>query len=454
MQQFVPCNYCGNQIPIPEPMEGQPIPQFLRCEACGSEVFWDMGVTNDNGPLIVFSIGDTFTDEIAGNPENASEGNNKPLLELELESETELGSETDQESDSDSETEGNLELETANSHAGSIENEKGSQFVAHQAGQGSPPDWSVLGPIVPRQRPREVSAIRKIIPPILGGLAAFPIATLIMWYVVGQDIGSAGPTVAKYVPWIVPQKLRASPWEYSRNSEPSGSSRSRNSLPLPRAGLPKLNRQETIEELSETSAEQRTFPQNEAVATKVELSLPVDEDTVEKSSISETIAKLHELQKAWNPGTPVVDRDKLVSELSTTMKRLSEQAAELKGPSSTIWRKELEAIAREILAHPKVPDAIQFGPIGKLPGIPPALPGDFIATVIKIGDKNSPAQNEPWILKETWSTAISEISIEAMPGAWRDRSAPLPSTCLILGKLVANETYTGTVLKAHAILPQ
>ncbi len=452
MQQFVPCNFCGNHIPIPESMEGQLIPQFLHCEACGSEVFSDMGLTNDNGPLIVFSIGDAFTDEIAGNSENASESNDKPLLELELESDS------DQESDSDSETELNLELETANSPTSSIENELGSQFVAHQTEQGSLPDWSVLGPIVPRQRPREVSAIRKIIPPILGGLAAFPIATLIMWYVVGRDIGSAGPTVAKYVPWIVPQKLRASSWEYSRNSESSGSSKSRSSLPLPRAGLPKLNRQETTEELPETSSEQRIFPPTETVAAKVELSLPVDEDTVkytvEKPSISETIAKLRELQKEWNPGTPQVDRKKLVGKLSTTIKRLSEQAAELKGPSSTIWRKELEAIAREILAHPKIPVAIEYGPIGSLHGIPPAIPGDFIATVIKIGDTNSPAQHEPWILKETWSTAISEISIEAMPGAWRDRSATLPSTCLILGKLVANETYTGTVLKAHAILPQ
>ncbi|HUP79582.1 MAG TPA: hypothetical protein VM260_13605 [Pirellula sp.] len=402
-------------------MEGQtsPSPQFQRCEACGSKVFWD-----------------------------------NPLLELELAPDTELRAETDQESDTDSETKRNLEVETANSPAGSIENEVGSQFVAHQAEQGSSPDWSVLGPIVSRQRPREISAIRKIIPAILGGLAAFPIATLIMWYVVGQDIGSAGPTVAKYVPWIVPQKLRASPWKYSRNSEPSDSSRSLRSLPLPRASLPKLDRQDTIEELSETSDEQSDFPPNEAVATKGELPLPVDEDTVKKASISETIAKLRELQKEWNPNTPLADRDKLVGELSTTIKRLSEQAAKLKGPSLTIWRKELEAIAREILAHPKVPVAIQFGSIGKLPGIPPALPGDFIATVIKIGDKNSPAQNKAWILKETWSTAISEISIEVMPGAWRDSSAPLPLTCLILGKLVADETYTGTVLKAHAILPE
>lgn len=443
MQQFVPCNDCGSQIPIPGPLEGQPTPRFLRCEACGSEVFWDMGLSNGNGPLIVFSVENTYTDEIAGAPENVPEGNDKPLLELELESET------DQESDTDSETECYLEWETANTSAPS---NSSTAFI--EAEQCSPPDWSVLGPIVPRPRPREVSAFRKIIPPILGGLAAFPIATLIMWYAVGKDLGSMGPTVAKYVPWIVPQKLRSTPWEYSRNSESSGTSRSRSSLPPPRASLPKLNREESISEPSESSAEQPTFPAKETVATQVELPLPVDEDTFKKPSISETIAKLRELLKEWNPGTPVADRDRLVGELNATITRLSQQAAEQKGPSSTIWRIELEAIAREILTHRFIPKAIPLGPIGKLPGIPPALPGDFIATVIEIGDKNSPAQNEPWILKETWSTAISEISIEVMPGAWRVRSTTLPSTCLILGQLIANETSGVTVLKIHAILPQ
>ena len=108
MRQFVPCNDCGNQIPIPEKLDGQPAPQFLRCEACGSEVFWNIGLTNDCGPLIVFSLGETLTDEIANNSENASEGIDIPPLELELESE----SEADQESDADFESERIWDVET------------------------------------------------------------------------------------------------------------------------------------------------------------------------------------------------------------------------------------------------------------------------------------------------------------------------------------------------------
>lgn len=443
MQQFVPCNDCGNPIPIPEAREGEPVPKFLRCGTCGREVFWDIGLSNANGPLIVFSIEDSTTDEIAGNEiagnsENPSVGIDAPALELEV------VSDVNQESDSDLELEWSRDTEI-----------EAGQFIADEAETGSPPDLSVLGPILPRRRSREVSAFRKIIPPILGGLAAIPIATLIMWYVVGRDIGSAGPTVAQYVPWIVPQKLRSTPWEYSRNSESFGSFGPQSSSPTPSAGLPKLNRQESSGEPSDPPFDHPAFAPNEDIPILVETSKPIAEDSVEKPSISETIAKLRELLKReWNKNTPLEDRASMVVEFNRTITRLSEQATELKGPASTIWRNELESIAREILIHPKVQKVIQLGPTGELPDIPSAAPGDFIATVIQIGDKNSPAQNAPWILKETWSTAISEVPIEVMPGAWRARLAKLPSKCLILGQLVANETSTGTVLKVHSILPQ
>ena len=59
-----------------------------------------------------------------------------------------------------------------------------------------------------RMQRKEPSFLKKVVPPILGGLAAFPIATAIMWYGLGKDIGSTAPFVAKYVPWIVPAKLR------------------------------------------------------------------------------------------------------------------------------------------------------------------------------------------------------------------------------------------------------
>lgn len=41
----------------------------------------------------------------------------------------------------------------------------------------------------------------------LGGLAAIPIALLLLWYLFDKDIAGAGPRVAQYLPWIVPEKF-------------------------------------------------------------------------------------------------------------------------------------------------------------------------------------------------------------------------------------------------------
>lgn len=58
-----------------------------------------------------------------------------------------------------------------------------------------------------RRKRKQKSPIWSIIPVVLGGLAAFPIALLIIWYVLGKDIGNLGPQVAEYAPWIVPKKF-------------------------------------------------------------------------------------------------------------------------------------------------------------------------------------------------------------------------------------------------------
>lgn len=68
-------------------------------------------------------------------------------------------------------------------------------------------------------KPPKPSVLRRILPPILGGLSAFPIALAILWYGFGKDIGNAGPTVAKYVPWLVPEHLRGRyRWKYDPNN--------------------------------------------------------------------------------------------------------------------------------------------------------------------------------------------------------------------------------------------
>jgi hypothetical protein len=68
-------------------------------------------------------------------------------------------------------------------------------------------DWQRIA-AKPRSRRRESSLLSKILPPILGGLTAVPIALAILWYGFGKDLGNAGPTVARYAPWMVPGSLQ------------------------------------------------------------------------------------------------------------------------------------------------------------------------------------------------------------------------------------------------------
>lgn len=71
-------------------------------------------------------------------------------------------------------------------------------------------DWQKFKPIshdeFQRRRRGNTSIIGLLFSWFGGGFLAIPISLLIMWHVLGTDIG-AGPYVADYVPWIVPQKF-------------------------------------------------------------------------------------------------------------------------------------------------------------------------------------------------------------------------------------------------------
>ena len=376
MQQFFPCNSCGNQIPIPELHQGELEPEFLDCENCGEQVSCHF--------------------ESIESPE--SETQQEFVLELELEPEEEPSV-----------------------------------------------DWSVLGPVIPQRRQKEVSAIRKMIPSILGGLAAFPIATLIMWYGFGKDIGSTGPTVSQYVPWIVPQKFRTRPWESPRREfESSGPSQGNSSRPssTTQSTLPTLNRENQVD------AEAASTPEPS------ESAMPSKPAKPSKPAMSETIMQLRTLQQEWET-TPKAGRTKMLQVYCITINQLSEQASHLKGRSAVVWRKDLEEIAREILTHPNIPRAIQLGAIGKLTGVPTASTNDFIATVMILGDGNDPKPNAPWSLQELWPSDKGDLPVEVSAGAWRAGTTNQPANCLIFGQLVTSESpESELVFRAHLILPQ
>jgi hypothetical protein len=75
------------------------------------------------------------------------------------------------------------------------------------------PAWSHFQPLTPdfldrQRRDRRTFSIWPVIQVALGGVAAVPVALLLIWHLLGTDVGEAGPWVGKFVPWIVPEKFR------------------------------------------------------------------------------------------------------------------------------------------------------------------------------------------------------------------------------------------------------
>ncbi|HBE66895.1 MAG TPA: hypothetical protein DDW52_01970 [Planctomycetaceae bacterium] len=80
------------------------------------------------------------------------------------------------------------------------------------ASSGPKSNWKGFEPITheqfERMKRKQRSPLWTMLQVVLGGLAAFPIALGILWYALDRDIMNAGPTIAKYVPWIVPKKFQ------------------------------------------------------------------------------------------------------------------------------------------------------------------------------------------------------------------------------------------------------
>jgi hypothetical protein len=358
------------------------------------------------------------------------------------------------------------------------------------------PNWNVLNAATAKRPRQETSFLRKFVPPVLGGLAALPIATAIMWYGFGRDIGTTGQYVSRYVPWIVPQKLRSNRWEtWDEPIVQKQPAKPRSN----REAFPSLNRNEVtsrppeIAERPEVAAEDNENYNNNYANSAVSSSdlpslpsLPTSNkpDKMESSnksdntnsesprsvqslesiepSISESIRMLRMLQNELY----VVPKDKkiaMIGDYYRTAKKLSEQSASLRGRSASIWRKELENIAREILKDNNSKTVMHYGPIGKLPGISAASENDFIVTVLNIGERDEPDSNNLWTLNEPWILGEQKVSVQMLPGAWRVGSATVPTTCLVFGRLIAtgssnaesSTTERGTLtLQVHAALPE
>jgi len=291
------------------------------------------------------------------------------------------------------------------------------------------PSGDVLSGDTTQSPSPETSLLRKVIPQVLGGLAALSIAIATIWYVFGRGIGGTGH-VSQDVPGIVPQTLLADRLETPNKSISQNQPvkfRSQNKM------LPALKSPESVQ-----SHEMITL------------------------GTSESIKTLRMLRNDLS-NVPEDKKDAMMAAYYSTAKKLSKQLASLRGRSVSRWRKALEDLASEILKDNNTRMVMQNGPIGKLPGINASSENDFVVTVLTIDAWDKPDPSSLWSLNEPWILGEQEVSVQMLPGAWSSGSAMEPTNCLVFGRLTAIDSSNaesstikrGTLtLQVHAAMPE
>ncbi len=438
MQLFFTCQ-CGKQIEIPKSSRGKQASSFFRCDACGVLYPSPQEILNN------YSLpGKSLVGEVL--PQNSLAKKSMPR-------------------DSLPRNPWNQESEFAT--------------------LGLKPDWSVCNVAGDKLPRKETSTFRKIVPPVLGGLAALPIATAIMWYGFGRDVGTTARFVSQYVPWIVPEKLRVNPSRESISQKqadipssqletlPSLTENDSTLTPPKIAGPPGVEA-EAIDDNTDVSSA-RSFADALSVKSLEELNVPIEVDDTDykspltpesrdslASSISENISMLRMLKKDLYEASKE-KKISLIGDYYKVAKILSEQSASLRGRSAVIFRELLEKIAVEILKDSSSKTVMKYGPIGKLPGIGPASVNDFVVTVLTIGEGDKPDSRNLWMLNEPWILGEEDVPVQMLPGAWRKSIWTVPKTYLIFGRLIESGSSNSELsidnrgklmLQVHMALPE
>lgn len=325
----------------------------------------------------------------------------------------------------------------------------------------------------PAERPnrKEKTPLRKFLPPILGGLAALPLATAILWYGFGKDIGGIGPAVAEYVPWIVPKKLRGNGFRadgtLNVNNTPNesrspASSRAQNPEGF-KSSLPSLGQKPPLSDNTNSNRSsfadaQTSTPMAGETSTTVDPKSPLNpsnmvadekaNDSVstkndEKDAIDSTDASTQALtqtpkQTQANAATQPRSRSASSSDLSTAVENLIDiknqwssiprektaqlnavsqfygslcQIAELSDSQTTevieAWEQTSHEISDLILGDAKFSALVTRCASGEIPDIVKSEPNDYVVTVAATGLEFPEGNDSDMPNQLSWETVIA-----------------------------------------------
>jgi hypothetical protein len=295
-------------------------------------------------------------------------------------------------------------------------------------------DWVNFKPIshedYQRRKRKTSSPIWHLIQVVLGGALAIPISLLLIWHVLGKDVGNIGPKVAKVAPWIVPKKFHPYPsletdqpsssgssrpskgssaglkrdfdaelaQSLERSNQPSSSSTNpppggkppkSESVPEPNSS-PDSSKNKSAAEDSEAMKSPETTSENDQPDDKTGANKPTTEmpkssqnGSDEKSPTEAAIPELSNSEKLVsfiaNTRTAMEQWPKVQSESVAKRREVANdfynnlsQAAEYysivseSSPSASVWKKELRQLAQDIAQDPELMQLIRTGGFAKV----------------------------------------------------------------------------------------
>lgn len=273
----------------------------------------------------------------------------------------------------------------------------------------------------------------KILPPVLGGLAALPLATGILWYGFGRDLGNTGPSVAQYFPWIVPKHLRGSSFR------PDGTL-ARLEPPPNRPSTSRSNR-----DLSHSQAASRAETKSDLPALGVPL--PANEDlqsSVPDPALEEALAKLRLYAAEWTN----IPRDrneqlKAVSEFYGSLCDLARHIDTADRATLDYWQQHRDSVADLVLSDSKFLNLVRRCSAGDIQGMVSLEPQAYVVAVLTRGtlakteDHDSGEESSDWPAFTTISG--SSLRVQRSDERFNPLTEPGPPNTeehlLVLGRL-------------------
>jgi hypothetical protein len=258
-----------------------------------------------------------------------------------------------------------------------------------------------------RIRRKSKSPIWSMLSVFLGGLASIPIATLLIWHVLGKDPLQMGPVVGRYAPWIVPTRFR--PFELDIDAD--------SRQPAPPAGASGFRRFDNVMNSTPlTSTEAITESRSDSALPGVSESTG-DETTEARSAatdkpLNDVFTIINEVERnleAWNEkGEDRELHKKLALQAYSNLTSLALAIDRLPAgsPLQRLVRTELNSVGRQIEQHTDIQQLIRKGSRFWLTG----HQGDSVGLAIVISIASSFEVDKVWQI--TPDAAVGEEAMQ------------------------------------------